>query len=437
MTTYHDIIHGEIDIGLAPEGKLVRDLLSCPEVQRLRHVRLLNFDVPALQELATARRFAHAVGTCHLTISLCSRSFLPAERRRVLVASALLHDIGVPPYGHLVEAALQSVDSTFSHEALFREIVHGTYHPTNIYHQILPGQSLRVSSVLRRHGVDPDDVIAVVQPGRGASSPICADIDIDNIDNVHRMAALIGMDAGRENARKMLRHMSLTDKGEITFDSAAIETMAVWSDLRATLYGLMIGHPDCVAYNAYIQDVVRLAVECGMILPSEWYLSDRQLEERLLEDHRTSGLAVQLLQGCQYALVDYVWVHGVDDPRWKVLADELPGRLPAPPVPGARYFTWSERGKIRRGVTVLLAGARSERFGESTASLLVALISPGPGHRSAADDFQRNEREAWRNAVVAIATTIAPGLDFHAAFPENFSLGHVGPRPQAVQYELL
>ncbi len=109
VMAYHDIIHGQIDFGYGAEGSLVHDLLGCPEVERLRHIRLLNFDVPVLQELATSRRLGHAIGTCYLTAAFCSRSFIPPDQRKMMIASALLHDIGVPPYGHLVEAALQGI----------------------------------------------------------------------------------------------------------------------------------------------------------------------------------------------------------------------------------------------------------------------------------------------------------------------------------------
>ncbi len=330
----------------------------------------------------------------------------------------------------------RAFNAGFSHEALFRDIVHGTYHPMNVYHQILPGQSLRVASVLRKHGVDADDVINVVQPRSNAASAICGDIDIDNIDSVHRMAALIGLDEGRANMNRILRHASVTDTGQLAFDSGALEAISVWSDLRATLYSLMIGHPDCVAYNAYVHDLVRLAVDNNLIAPNEWYLSDRQFEERLLQHERTRDFAGQLLHGCRYTLVDYVWLRTADDPQWRDSANNLRAHLPEPPVPGTRYFVWFERGKIERAKTILVTGAGRQRLGQSSASLLVALVSPGPGHKSATDDFVRHEREAWRSTVVARADQIAPGLDFRIAFPEDFVPGRIQLRERTIQHAL-
>jgi len=433
---FHDVIHGHIDFGDGPESRLVRELIACPEVHRLRHLRLLNFDVPVLQELATSHRFAHAVGTCYSASVLCSRSPLPAERRRVIIASALLHDIGILPYGHLVETALRRRTPSFSHEALFRKIVHGTYHLTNLYHQILPGESLLVPSVLRRHGLNVEDLISVVHPGPGESSAISADIDIDNIDNIHRMAALIGMGEARTNSHCLLRQASLDHRGELVFHEAAMEAIAVWGHLRSTLYSLMIGHPDCVAYSAYVHDLVQLAVDHRMITATDWYIRDVELQERLRHDGRTSELAEQMVQGCRYSLVDYVWAHGQDSLRWAELAQELPQRLPEPPIPRTKYFVWPERGLISRAVTVQVAGMGQLQVGTSTASLLVALVNPGTGPKSAADDFVRRGREVWRDDVIAVIAELAPGLEFNPSFPEDFTSGRGQPSDQAVQYEL-
>src|SRR3954449_3534354 len=185
---YWDLLHGTIDFGKGTHADLLADLLATPEVHRLRHMRLMNFDVPYIQDLATAKRYPHSVGTCFLAQQLLAKSYLSDYQSRALLAAALIHDIGILPYGHLVETMLRKRNPAFSHESLVRQILHGTYHPTNTYHQILLGQSLQVSRILEKHHLDPENVLRLIAPTKGDQTAISSDIDLDNIDNIHRMA---------------------------------------------------------------------------------------------------------------------------------------------------------------------------------------------------------------------------------------------------------
>ncbi|MFC1453181.1 HD domain-containing protein [Verrucomicrobiota bacterium] len=432
---FHDVIHGAIEFEM-PEARLVADLMECPEVQRLRHMRLLNFDVPAFQDLSTARRYAHAVGTCFLTARLCSRSGLPESDRKALTAAALVHDVGIPPYGHLVEAALKRIYPEFSHESIFRDVVFGTYHPTNVYHQILPGRSLRVASVLRKHGIDPAKVVEVVEPEPGSSSPICGQIDLDNIDNVHRMAALIGVDTARSNVTALAEHTHLSGPDGLLFDAAAIDEIGLWSEFRATMYSLMIAHPDCVAYNAYLHDMVELAVGASLISPDEWFLSDRDFEDRLSKHELTSDLAAQLVRGCEYALIDYVWLRGPSGVKQSLRPVSIREGLPEAPVQGGTYFTWAENAKIHRTITADLVALGTRTFGENSTSLLVALINPGAVPKTTVERYRKEGRRAWRCDVQAAVATLTPDCQWRPVFPETFAPAHLAPATPAVQYEL-
>src|SRR6266700_4760404 len=80
----------------------VEELVFAPEVRRLSQIRLLNTLTPSLATLGELRRFSHTLGVLHLCDLNGAKGFSP-EERKALAASVLLHDIGTPPFGHLME----------------------------------------------------------------------------------------------------------------------------------------------------------------------------------------------------------------------------------------------------------------------------------------------------------------------------------------------
>ena len=434
-----DVVYGRIEFGDDEVGHLAADLVRCPEVYRLRHMRLLNFDVPYVQELATARRFAHSIGTAHVANVLGSKSRLSVTERKQLVAAALVHDIGIPPFGHLVESELSSVDPTFSHERLVREILYGLYHPTNIYHQILDGRTLQVAAVLRDHDVDPEDIINLVCPGNSSSSAVSGTLDVDNIDNVHRMVALLGIEHARWNVQQLLRHARISKSMELVFQSAALASIRIWMEMRAYMYRIMIAHPECVAYNALLQDLVRLALQEQVITSDTWYQTDSAFERNLLDCSATKSLAAQLQHGSSYRLIDYLWLHGDSssplpvDPLQKALLEH--GRIP--PLKGTKYFFWAERRKISRRICIHLEEASGPvEVGSDSSSLLVAIIDPGTASATESDRFARVGRAKWRREMLSLIGSLAGDSSFSVTFPETFSeqLGH--QKENAEQTEL-
>lgn len=423
---FHDILHREVHLAGEVAGPVLKDLLRCPELLRLRHMRLVNFDVPLIQDLATARRYAHAIGTCHVALRLAYRSGLGPDETRHLAAAALLHDVGILPYGHLVERHLH-----ISHEALVRAIVSGTYHPTNVYHQILPGRSLRLFSVLARHDLDAARLLTLVNPTPGASTPICGALDVDNLDNVHRMAALMGFADASSNVETILRHAFLTPGG-LTVAAAAIPAIEMWLSLRSNIYSIMIAHPECVAYNAFLQDLVAAAVQLGLVSDAEWFLSDAELEKRLIHSPSSASLAAQLLTGTTYDLLDYAWLR-TSPPTAPSLALISANALGDVPVPGSQHFVWFDRDKTSRRVHITLVDGTDLVLGHDSESLLIALIDPGNVSNKHRRKYHNALAKSWRRQVVDAVERHCGPLTQAPVFPEEFRIGQ--PKPKSVQLE--
>lgn len=419
-----DILYGSISFPEGEDTSLVIDLISAPEVQRLRFLRLLNHDAPFMQEVATARRFAHSIGTCFASFRLLNGApWMSLRRRKEILAASLIHDIGILPYGHLIEKELARLDSSFSHESLVRNILRGTYHPTNIYHQILPNASLKVADILRRFEVDPDEVFKLICPPHGMPTLISGAIDLDNIDNIHRMAALLGRVGARKNVRRLLDHLSVDAEMHLVFEPTSLQYVRRSLKYRQIMYVHMIGHPSCVAYNAFLQDLARRAVELGVIDHSTWYLNEADLESRLLSTHELRDLSYQLRTGCRYRLLDYVWANlDANGSRAATLISEqtILSRLGSPPVARAEHRIWIERDKVNRLLHLRVRGHDLVNMGAPSTVLLVALIDPGLASNSDCLDFQRLERSRWREHVQRVLEGVLPEREVTFWYPENF-----------------
>lgn len=416
---FHDVLHGEITFRGEPFESLVSDLVQCPEVQRLRSMRLMNFDVPFIGDLASAKRFPHSVGAAHLMHLLVRRSMVSPRRAKALVAAALLHDIGIPPFGHLVETHLKKKWPQFSHEAEVGKIFNGTYHATNRWHQILPGASLGVARVLRQHKVDADEVLENIRPTHHQSA-ISADVDVDNLDTVHRMSLMMGNADAKHNLECILDDTTLSSKGELTFGESARVALLTWQYYRERIYSMIIGDPGFVAYNAFLTDIVRAAVDADIITPSTWFRTDADFERDVRQAAPTAELAAQLATGCRYKLVDYVWLKGEGSPptrdwsRFDLLLESALGPLTDP---GVTRFFWVEKGLVSRRISTTARDGSLHKLGRNSVSVFVALVARnGSPQRPRA-----GSRRIWREDVLSESRKLLPEWMPRTFYPESYT----------------
>lgn len=437
--TFIDILYGRISFSDIDESALVHALIATPEVQRLRFLRLLNHDAPFLQELATARRFAHSIGSCFAAFLLLrSAPWISTGHRREVLAAALIHDIGILPYGHLVERELSRVMPGFSHESLVSSIVWGTYHQTNVWHQILPDASLKVATVLRRFGVDPERVLSLICPAKGSESPVAGAIDLDNIDNIHRMAALMGRMGARKNLRSLLNSVGIDEDLQLVFQPTAVPNIRRWLKYREMIYTHMIGHPSCVAYNAFLQDVARQAVAHQVITQDTWFLNDVDFEAKMLGNKELLYLTAQLRSGCRYRLLDYAWIQFAADGVNQLPADaeaRLLVNLGDSPVEGGEHRIWVERDKVSRLLRLRVSGHHNSLIlGKRSSIVLIALIDPGRVTQNAFARFRVSDKERWRERLRNLTQGLFPQHDCSFLYPESFTFG--GMRSGATQLDL-
>ncbi|MFK4204963.1 HD domain-containing protein [Acinetobacter junii] len=417
---FHDILHGHIKF---PDGdeltKLLQDLLNSAEINRLRNMRQMNFDVPLIQELGRSRRLPHSIGVANLAYQLSKKSFLSKHDSKILLAAAIMHDAAIPPYGHLVESELKAA-SDFSHERRVEELVRG---PQGGYvnTEIFEGKTSEVGDILRKHQTDIEAVMSLIRPADGTKTPISADIDIDNIDNVHRMAAMLGWDNARENFKSLISLIRLNELQEMSFSKEALPYIKKWLEFRERIYTMIIAHPECVPYNALQADLVHLAVVNEIITPKDWLIDEQQFEEKLRNTIETKSLAMQLITGCEYSLVDYVWIKDFRTSKKlhnSEIVKSIGDNLSVFNQQGYGYFIWNEKGLISREVSIHGLNWEEDNLGYNSTSCMIAYVKKTKGNAQWPKGEGKNK---WRKQIVDHFCKLFDVTYFTIDFPETYS----------------
>ena len=136
---YRDPVHGSVAFDLHRDRAII-ELIDSREFQRLRRIRQLGAAALVFPG-AEHSRFTHSVGVTFLAKRLFDhlmrQELYPSEAtplRPVVLAGALLHDIGHGPYSHLFERVFAK-----RHEAWGSDILND---PGTDVHQILKNHGL-------------------------------------------------------------------------------------------------------------------------------------------------------------------------------------------------------------------------------------------------------------------------------------------------------
>lgn len=449
---FHDILHGLIRIEGKDIAEFVEELINTPELQRLRNMRQMNFDVPLIQELGRSRRFPHSIGVAHIALRLAYKSKLAAKETKTVVAAALIHDAAIPPYGHLVESEFKQLDEGFSHESILEKIIYGAVTDR----EMVPGRFLGVKLILDEHDVDPKAVMKLVSPRPGRKTPISADLDIDNIDNIHRMAAMLGWPGAKENTKHLIDSAYLNGMDEIQFSGDAEILITKWLEYRERIYTLIIAHPECIANNALQAHLVRLAVKHSIVTPDEWHITELEFEHKLFYSEKTSSIARQLVSGCEYTLLDYVWFKDFStnekltnykiaeaatrqvkipirsgkpkagDNKREMTASTVLGRDNIDFLQKSRdgeiltgYFVWDERGLITREISWIDTTGERHVTGRSSRSCMIAAVKKTRGGKGGCWD--KSCAVEWRRDIIQFFRSMAKTGDFEVSYPEDYT----------------
>lgn len=183
MKQEYKIIQDPVNGPIKVEQRLLR-IIDASEVQRLRDIKQLGM-VYLVFPGAQHSRFEHSLGAMHIAGMMAER--LMADRKEEIMAAALLHDIGHPPFSHSFEDLIMERTSMDHQEAGYRVITGKK-----------PFEDSTIPAILEESGFIPRDVAAVAA-GRGkglAGKIISGTIDCDELDYLRRDAYFCGTTLG-------------------------------------------------------------------------------------------------------------------------------------------------------------------------------------------------------------------------------------------------
>jgi hypothetical protein len=259
----------------------LEELLYLPEVRRLSQIRLLNTLTPSLGVLGELRRYSHTLGVLHLA-QQTPMFFFAAEEIRAFCASVILHDVGTPPFGHLLEYHLRDrTENSWSHEKLVGNMLWSAGVPENRAHQIFGGRTSSAASTLRRLGISIELVQAIIERSHPLSALLFGSVDLDNLENVARMAWALGFGEGPATALSIAKMLYVARSGDLLLTKDMCDEVARWAQLRRAVYQIVVFDPPTVAAQAVLSEALGLALDAGLIDLNSWDLYDETLIERL------------------------------------------------------------------------------------------------------------------------------------------------------------
>jgi HD superfamily phosphohydrolase len=209
-----DPVHGYVEV-----EDFALALLDSPVLQRLRYIKQLGFSY-LVYPGANHTRFEHSLGTMFLADVASRRFALSDHERTLVVAAALLHDIGHGPFSHASEPFIE-------------KFLHRTHDDIEL---IVEEQ---LGNPLSEWGIDPYELCAVVKGNHPLSGIIHGDLDVDRMDYLLRDAYYTGAPYGSVDAQRLIRHLIRTSEGTVLDENGvnAAESLLIARTLmRPTVY---------------------------------------------------------------------------------------------------------------------------------------------------------------------------------------------------------
>lgn len=272
--------------------------------------------------IANISRYEHSIGVAYLAGRIGFSSRLSRPEALVLQAAAILHDSAITAFGHLVEEAFQYVSASFNHEMklsiLLQNSGEGELGGINL--QLYAGHESGIRKWSEQtFGAEADkrlQEIVETLTGKGMFGPcIAGDIDLDNLDNLTRIAFHMGLEVDRRLPTQIAMGIIGTKEGDgVIFSSEAIEPIKKWLELRQKVYTrLMLSRDDFAGKAMLIYSTITAFKKKKLDPPNyAWTLTDRELLQRLLgsEDNDVVHTVQSWLVRDLWPLSDLLWMEG-------------------------------------------------------------------------------------------------------------------------------
>ncbi|MCP9808774.1 HD domain-containing protein [Cyanobium sp. HWJ4-Hawea] len=288
--TYHDPLHGAIRLDRSdPAEALAIDLIDSAPFQRLRRIRQLGTAFLTFHG-AEASRFTHSLGVLHLArLALNNLVALHPElegHRGVLLAAALLHDVGHGPLSH-------------SGEEMY-----------GMRHEGWSGRLVREHPALRdrleAYGSGTANAVAdLLEHGNYGCSAIKAlvssQLDCDRLDYLLRDSYTTGTSFGQLDLERILAAFTLAPDGNLAVHPKGLMAVEHYLVVRNLMYRSVYNHRLNVVCNWLLNQAIATARRLGpgqvwadgVMARWLWQAEQLDLEDFLANDDLRTGYHLQ------------------------------------------------------------------------------------------------------------------------------------------------
>ena len=250
--TYHDPLHGAIRLERnEPVEALAIALIDAAPFQRLRRIRQLGTAFLTFHG-AESSRFTHSLGVLHLArlaLNHLVRQHPELEAHRgVLLAAALLHDVGHGPLSHSGEEMYGLHHESWSGR-LIRE--HPALRdPLEAYQR---GSAEAVADLLE-HGRYPNAAIKAL---------VSSQLDCDRLDYLLRDSHSTGASYGQLDLERILASFTLAPDGSLALHPKGLMAVEHYLVVRNLMYRSVYNHRLNVVCNWLLNQAIATARRLG------------------------------------------------------------------------------------------------------------------------------------------------------------------------------
>jgi uncharacterized protein len=267
-----DPVHSLIVFQNNAWDRLILNLLDTPEVQRLRRIKQLGFSELVFPG-ANHSRLAHSLGVLHVTKKFLDQFDLlagkpPDEGQRCIVlAAALLHDIGHGPFSHAFEKVTKLKHENFTHQIIADE--------STQVHQRLRSVDTSLPDRLKRffsEGKEEGEATQVELPAY-LTHVISSQLDADRCDYLLRDSYATGTNYGQYDLDWLLSHLQPQPDGRRFFLSRkALSAAEAYVFARFHMYRTVYFHKTTRAAEVMLRLVFQRLREQS--LPDYFFSAD-------------------------------------------------------------------------------------------------------------------------------------------------------------------